>query len=129
MEWAQETDDDLMTSYVLFRKSNQATAHRNPQQAVSLARVSQRVPGVTAKVRALAAQQEAQGHALMGNPRFAQTKARADAELESTGAEDMHGGELEVSLLLHGAAHLVRDGFENGDHSVSARPHLLTPVP
>lgn len=53
-------------------------------------------------------------------------KARSDAGLESSGAEDMHGGEYEVSLLLHGAPHLVRDGIERDDHSAPDRPHLLT---
>ncbi|MFD9062904.1 hypothetical protein ACFVZ3_15470 [Kitasatospora purpeofusca] len=74
MEWAQEADDDVMAAYVLFRKSNQATAQRNGQKAVSLARAAQRSVGATHRIRALAAQQEAQGHALMGNPRFAQAK-------------------------------------------------------
>ncbi|OAR24526.1 creatinine amidohydrolase [Streptomyces sp. ERV7] len=53
-------------------------------------------------------------------------QARADAGLESSGAEDMHGGEFEVSLLLHGAPHLVREGIEQDDHSAPSRPHLLT---
>lgn len=53
-------------------------------------------------------------------------QARADAGLESTGAEDMHGGEFEVSLLLHGAPHLVHEGIEQDDHSAPSRPHLLT---
>ncbi|MEO3847405.1 creatininase family protein [Streptomyces sp. B8F3] len=53
-------------------------------------------------------------------------KARSDAGLESSGAEDMHGGEYEVSLLLHGAPHLVHDGIEHDDHSAPDRPHLLT---
>ncbi|MGW3185494.1 hypothetical protein ACWDD9_40110 [Kitasatospora sp. NPDC001119] len=74
MEWAQEAGDDVMAAYVLFRKSNQATAQRNAQKAVSLARAAQRSVGATHRIRALAAQQEAQGHAMMGNPRFAQAK-------------------------------------------------------
>ncbi|MBT2510052.1 creatininase family protein [Streptomyces sp. ISL-98] len=53
-------------------------------------------------------------------------QARADAGLESSGADDMHGGEFEVSLLLHGAPHLVREGIEQDDHSAPSRPHLLT---
>ncbi|MFC5720220.1 creatininase family protein [Streptomyces gamaensis] len=53
-------------------------------------------------------------------------KARADAGLESTGAEDMHAGEFEVSLLLHGAPHLVHDGIAADDHAAPRRPHLLT---
>ncbi|MFF9640543.1 creatininase family protein [Kitasatospora aureofaciens] len=53
-------------------------------------------------------------------------RAREAAGLESSGAEDMHGGELEVSLLLHGAPHLVRNGIEGDDHDAPDRPHLLT---
>lgn len=53
-------------------------------------------------------------------------QARTDAALESSSAEDMHGGEFEVSLLLHGAPHLVREGVEGDDHSAPNRPHLLT---
>ncbi|MEE4541636.1 creatininase family protein [Streptomyces sp. V4-01] len=53
-------------------------------------------------------------------------QARADAELESDAAEDMHGGEFETSLLLHGAPHLVHGGIEATDHSAPERPHLLT---
>ncbi|MDH6137464.1 hypothetical protein P3T37_006896 [Kitasatospora sp. MAA4] len=86
MEWAQQTGDDVMAAYVLFRKSNQATARRSPQQAVSLARAAQRAPGVTVTIRALAAQQEAQGHALLGNPRFAQLKFDEAHELALAGA-------------------------------------------
>lgn len=54
------------------------------------------------------------------------SQARRDAALESASAEDMHGGEFEVSLLLHGAPHLVRDGIGATDHSAPHRPHLLT---
>jgi creatinine amidohydrolase len=53
-------------------------------------------------------------------------RARTDAGLESGSDEDMHGGEFEVSLLLHGAPHLVAEGIETTDHSAPDRPHLLT---
>jgi creatinine amidohydrolase len=53
-------------------------------------------------------------------------RARTDAGLESGSDEDMHGGEFEVSLLLHGAPHLVAEGTETTDHSAPDRPHLLT---
>ncbi|MBM9504563.1 creatininase family protein [Actinacidiphila acididurans] len=53
-------------------------------------------------------------------------RARRDAATESGPGEDMHGGEFEVSLLLHGAPHLVRDGIETTDHVAVDRPHLLT---
>ncbi|WP_280694719.1 creatininase family protein [Kitasatospora sp. GAS204B] len=53
-------------------------------------------------------------------------RAREHAALESSGLEDMHGGELEVSILLHGAPELVRSGVADDDHLATDRPHLLT---
>ncbi|MFH8751217.1 creatininase family protein [Streptomyces rimosus] len=53
-------------------------------------------------------------------------RARQEAGLESSSPGDMHGGEFEVSLLLHGAPHVVRDGIEQDDHQAPSRPHLLT---
>jgi creatinine amidohydrolase len=52
-------------------------------------------------------------------------KARVDAALETSAHEDMHGGELEVSILLHVTPELVRDEYRHGDHLASDRPHLL----
>ncbi|WP_190023978.1 tetratricopeptide repeat protein [Streptomyces hiroshimensis] len=71
MEWAQEAADDHMQAYILFRKSNQATARASAGRAVGLAKAAQRLPGLTPQIEALAAQQEAQGYALMGNPKAA----------------------------------------------------------
>jgi creatinine amidohydrolase len=51
--------------------------------------------------------------------------ARTAADLESTASEDMHAGELEVSLLLHGYPELVDDGYRRGDWEADSRPHLL----
>ncbi|GAB7183432.1 hypothetical protein ATKI12_3263 [Kitasatospora sp. Ki12] len=53
-------------------------------------------------------------------------QAREAAGLESGSTEGMHGGELEVLLLLHGAPELIREGIEQDDHSAPERPHLLT---
>ncbi|MCQ8770140.1 tetratricopeptide repeat protein [Streptomyces telluris] len=71
MEWAQEAADGHMQAYILFRKSNQATARASADRAVGLAKAAQRLPGLTPQIEALAAQQEAQGYALMGNPKAA----------------------------------------------------------
>lgn len=54
------------------------------------------------------------------------TKARVEAGMETDSHEDMHAGELETSLLLHVAPHLVRPGNETADWIASDRPHLLT---
>ncbi|GAA1893580.1 hypothetical protein [Streptantibioticus ferralitis] len=74
MEWAQEAADDHMQSYVLFRKSNQATSRVSAERAVGLARAAQRIPGLTPRITALAVQQDAQGYALMRNPKAALAK-------------------------------------------------------
>ena len=51
--------------------------------------------------------------------------ARTAAGLASTTSEDMHAGELEVSLLLHGSPELVDDGYRAADWQADPRPHLL----
>lgn len=51
--------------------------------------------------------------------------ARDAAHLETTMSEDMHAGELETSLLLHGAPELVNPHRGTADHLATDRPHLL----
>jgi creatinine amidohydrolase len=51
--------------------------------------------------------------------------ARTAAGLQASGGEDMHAGELEVSLLLHAYPDLVGEDFRHGDWQASPRPHLL----
>jgi creatinine amidohydrolase len=51
--------------------------------------------------------------------------ARTAAGLKSSASEDMHAGELEVSLLLHGCPELVDDGYRSADWQADPRPHLL----
>ena len=51
--------------------------------------------------------------------------ARTAAGLASTVSEDMHAGELEVSLPLHGHPELVGDGYRAADWQADPRPHLL----
>jgi len=52
--------------------------------------------------------------------------AFAAAGLETSAWDDMHAGELETSILLHAHPHLVRPGYETGDHLAGDRRHLLT---
>jgi creatinine amidohydrolase len=51
--------------------------------------------------------------------------ARDQAGLESTFGGDMHGGEIETSILLHAHPDLVRDSFRTADHQAADRPDLL----
>jgi creatinine amidohydrolase len=51
--------------------------------------------------------------------------ARTAAGLDSTAGQDMHAGELEVSLLLHASPELVGGGYRGADWLAEPRPHLL----
>ncbi|WP_158673797.1 hypothetical protein [Streptomyces klenkii] len=97
MEWAQEAADDHMQSYLLFRKSNQATARASADRAVGLAKAAQRLPGLSPRIAALAAQQEAQGYALMRNPKAALTRFDEARALVAEPAEAGPATELDTS--------------------------------
>lgn len=51
--------------------------------------------------------------------------AREHAGMATNGHDDMHGGELETSILLYARPELVRDSYTTADHEASNRPHLL----
>jgi creatinine amidohydrolase len=51
-------------------------------------------------------------------------EAREAAGMVSGSHEDMHAGELEVSILLAAFPEVVRDGWEHDDHTVDDRRHL-----
>ena len=51
--------------------------------------------------------------------------ARTAAELTTTAHDDMHAGEIEVSILRHVAPELLREGVEASDHHASDRKFLL----
>jgi tetratricopeptide (TPR) repeat protein len=97
MEWAQEAADDHMQSYVLFRKSHQATARANAQQAVGLSRAAQRIQNLTPTIKALAIQQEAVAYALQHNPRAALTKFDEAHEFASASTENSAESTLDTS--------------------------------
>lgn len=97
MEWAQEAADDHMQSYVLFRKSNQAASQLSPERAIGLARAAQRVPGLTSEITALAAQQEAVGYALQGNPKAALAKFDEAHEMAAQSRPNDPMGTLDTS--------------------------------
>ncbi|MCP2323547.1 creatinine amidohydrolase [Hamadaea flava] len=52
--------------------------------------------------------------------------ARTAAGCGSQSHDDMHAGELEVSMLLHATPWLVRPGYETSDHLADDRRDLLT---
>jgi creatinine amidohydrolase len=55
-----------------------------------------------------------------------QQQPRIAANMLTNDHEDMHAGELETSLLLHACPDLVRDGYQDADHTANERIGLLT---
>jgi creatinine amidohydrolase len=52
--------------------------------------------------------------------------ARTRAGVQTPSHSDMHGGEVETSILLHTHPELVRPGYETADCLADDRKHLLT---
>jgi transcriptional regulator with XRE-family HTH domain/tetratricopeptide (TPR) repeat protein len=95
MGWAQAASNDLMVSYVLMRKSNQASGAGDAPRTLGLARAALRGQDrLSPRARALALRQEARGHALSGD---ATGCARAlEAAREQVAAPEDHGDEDRV---------------------------------
>lgn len=95
LEWATEAGDHAMVSWVMFRRSQQATTIGNAAQAVSFALAAQRHEGALGgPARAAALQQEAQGHALAGNEHACHERldaAHATAALPDTDRDGRTG--------------------------------------
>lgn len=51
--------------------------------------------------------------------------ARIHAELGSNSHDDMHGGELETSLMMYAFPDLVGDNYRHADHEARERRHLF----
>lgn len=67
VEWAQEAGDLSMQGYILLKKSQAAWDNRDASQMLALAQAVQEGPWqLPPRVRAEAAQQEARGHAMLG---------------------------------------------------------------
>ena len=52
--------------------------------------------------------------------------AREAGHLTTNQHDDMHAGELETSILLHALPDVVRPSYQDADHNVPDRPHLLS---
>jgi transcriptional regulator with XRE-family HTH domain/tetratricopeptide (TPR) repeat protein len=93
MGWAQAAGNDLMVSYVLMRKSNQASSLSDAPRTLGLARAALRQQDrLSPRARALALRQEARGHALSADPtgsaRALDAARNEAAALEDQGEED-----------------------------------------
>jgi creatinine amidohydrolase len=54
------------------------------------------------------------------------SEIRTAAGIETSNHDDMHGGELETSILLYALPDVVRQGYEQYDHRADDRQQLLT---
>ncbi|MEU4804144.1 helix-turn-helix transcriptional regulator [Actinosynnema sp. NPDC023587] len=89
MEWAHESDDRMMLSWTLFRRSQQATAAADAARTIGLAAAALREDAVlTGPMRAAITQQEAHGYALDGDEVSAQHKLD---EAHQWAADDVAG--------------------------------------
>jgi creatinine amidohydrolase len=52
-------------------------------------------------------------------------EARTAAGMQTTDHQDMHAGELETSILLHATPDLVRESYNQIDHTADSRDGLL----
>jgi hypothetical protein len=80
LEWATEGGDHNMVATALSMKGHAAWAAGHIAPMIGLSEAAQNTPGASPGVRALAAQQEARGHALSGDGR------QADRKLDEAGA-------------------------------------------
>src|SRR6266498_4465914 len=92
LEWATAAENHFLTSYVLMRKSNQASGVVDAVRTLDLAHAALHKPDrLTPRVRALALRQNAHGYALAGD---ATRCARAlEAAAEETARHEDHGDE------------------------------------
>jgi tetratricopeptide (TPR) repeat protein len=84
---AQETHDQLMASYVLVKKSQQAESEGDVRLALTYARAAQSTDSLTATVRAVALQQEANGLAMQGEADDCRRKLDQALELSMRASE------------------------------------------
>jgi tetratricopeptide (TPR) repeat protein len=81
LEWATEGGDHNMVATALSMKGHAAWVAGNVAPMIGLSQAAQNTPGTSPGVRALAAQQEARGHALAGDGRQADRKLDEAAAL------------------------------------------------
>lgn len=110
LEWAIEANDPLMTSWVLFRLSQQALPGGNVAHAIGLAAAARRAaPDLLPSMRAALDQQEATAWALAGDEIAAHRKlddAHSWAATDTTGdARAGHGSYCTASYIEVQRAH------------------------
>jgi tetratricopeptide (TPR) repeat protein len=137
LEWAEAAGDDRMAAFVLMRRAVQAIGARQGAQASQLAHAAQRSrhPS-TLRVRALAAQMEAVGHAVNGAGSEADRAIDLAERLvvESVLAEPVAGDPsigryCDLSLYLDITRAKCHLELKRGDAAVDAFSRVLDSLP
>lgn len=137
LEWAEVGQDPRMAAFVLTRRAVQAIASRNGAHGARLAHAAQRDHDpMTARVRALAAQTEAVGYAVLGAEADADRALdRAERLLDAGGdAQPADGDPSEgryCDLRLYLSISRAKCHLELGraDHAVAAFTTVLKTLP
>lgn len=94
VEMAAEAGDSDLAAYALVRRALITLYRGDPIQTVELARQAQAHPKVPARIRGLAAQREAQGHALSGDYNHCRRLLDKAARLLAISTTDPDGGPM-----------------------------------
>ena len=135
-EWAEAAGDHRMASFVLMRRSVQAVTQGDGAYAANLAKAAQRDRSPeTARVRALAAQTEALGHAAAGDPSEA-ARALDAAETFTAEAEGLpadgdpsDGRYCDLPLYLRISRAKVALNLGDADQAIRAFNDVLVSLP
>lgn len=136
MELAQAAGDDRMAAFILVRRAVQALAANEAAYAARLAQAAQRNRSpLTARVRAIAAQTEAIGHARAGDAseaaRALDTAEKCTAEAEGVPADGdpSDGRYCELPLYLRISRAKVHLTLGDGPSAVTAFGDVLAVLP
>ncbi|MDQ1294959.1 MAG: hypothetical protein QG608_2844 [Actinomycetota bacterium] len=136
LEEAEAAGDERMSAFVLMRRATQAISAGDGQYAVRLARAAQRDHSDhTARIRALAAQTEALGHALLGDTGDVERALHHAAVLteqrdQSPSAGDpSHQRYCDLRLYLKISTAKCRLSLGDGDAAVTAFTEVINHLP
>ena len=136
-EWAECADDQRMVSFVLLRRAVQAIGAGDGRMGVRLAVAAQRDDSTpTTRVRAIAAQTEAQAHALLGQADHVERRldvaarlTEAQADLPLDGDPTGGGRYCELGLYLRISRAKCHLTLGQADQAVEAFGAVLDALP
>jgi Helix-turn-helix domain len=123
-EFADAAGDTDLAAYTFVRRAEIALYHDDAQRTIALARQAQLRPGTGARVRGLAAQREAQGHAIAGD--YDRCRRLLDLAAGLLGAAGAPATSPGPALGLLGPASGLAAGLPLGSSTVSNQDEVVT---